>query len=358
MSLFLTYLAIAVGISFICSMLEAVLLSISPAYINVMLQEGQKLGHDLQKLKDNIDRPLSAILTLNTFANTAGAAGVGAQAQHLWGNDIITIVSFLLTLIILFVSEIIPKTLGVVHWKKLMPFATPIIRFLVFILAPAVWVSQLITGMLKSNKTQSILSRADFKAMAEIGGQDGIFLENELAIIKNLLNFNKIFVKDIMTPRTVVLAADENISLLAFIEKFRRIEFSRIPIFKKNIDQVSGFVLKDEILQALIDKKTELVLKDLKRTIQAIPEVASVPMLYRLFIEQGEHIALVVDEFGGMAGIVTMEDIIETLLGLEITDEMDRVDDLRELARKNWEKRARRLGISAQKTAPGDESKK
>jgi len=346
MTLFLIYLSIAVVISFICSILEAVLLSISPAYINITIQEGKKLGKDLQKLKEKIDRPLSAILTLNTFANTAGAAGVGAQAQHIWGNDVLTIVSVLLTLIILFVSEIIPKTIGAVYWKKLAPVAAPVIRFLVFILAPAVWVSQLITGMLKDNKNESILSRADFKAMAEIGIQDGIFLKDESAIINNLLNFNKIIVKDIMTPRTVVTAADENTLLPDFINSHPRLGFSRIPIFKESIDQVSGFVLKDEILQALIDNKAHLMLKELKRPIQVIPEIASIPVLYRLFMEQQEHVALVVDEFGGMAGIVTMEDIIETLLGLEITDEMDSVDDLRELARKNWEKRARRLGIS------------
>ncbi len=357
MTLFLIYLAIAVVISFICSILEAVLLSISPAYINIQVQDGHKAGLALQKLKDNIDRPLSAILTLNTFANTAGAAGVGAQAQHIWGNDILTIVSVLLTLTILFVSEIIPKTIGAVYWKKLAPVATQIIRFLVFILAPAVWVSQLITGMLKSNKNQSILSRADFKAMTDIGVQDGIFREDESVIIKNLLNFNKIIVKNIMTPRTVVLAADEETPLDAFIKKHPRLTFSRIPIFKKSIDQVSGFVLKDEILQTLIDDKKNMTLKDIKRPIQAIPEVATVPALYRLFMERNEHIALVVDEFGGMAGIVTMEDIIETLLGLEITDELDNVDDLRELARKNWEKRARRLGIDTQEQQTDDKSK-
>ncbi len=352
MNLFLIYLSIAVGVSFICSILEAILLSVTPAFINVEMKEGKKSAHDLQKLKENIDRPLSAILTLNTFANTAGAAGVGAQAQIIWGNEALTLVSFLLTLTILFVSEIIPKTIGAVYWKSLAGIATPVIRFLVFILGPAVWLSQILTGMLKSDEHTSVLSRAEFSAMTEAGEKAGVFRESESAIIRNLLNFSSIRVEDIMTPRTVVIAAEEEMTLKQFNDKYPDLRFSRIPLFKETIDHVSGFVLKDEILQNLLKGHDDMPLRELRRKIEAVPEIIAIPELFKLLLEKNSHIALVVDEYGGMAGIVTMEDLIETLLGLEITDETDRVEDLQEMARRNWERRARRLGLLQKKDKP------
>jgi magnesium and cobalt exporter, CNNM family len=349
MTLFFIYLSIAVFVSFICSILEAVLLSITPAFINIKIQEGKKSGHDLKKFKDNIDRPLSAILTLNTFANTAGAAGVGAQAQLIWGNEFLTVISFGLTLIILFVSEIIPKTIGAVYWEKLAGATSAILKILVTILLPAVWISQFLTRLLKQDNQKSILSRADFYAMAEIGLQDGVFRESESKIIKNLLNFNSISVEDIMTPRTVVVAEDEEMSLEAFAKKHPEFRFSRIPVYQKKIDNITGFILKDKVLQNLLQKTGQKQLKDIRRKILAVPEVVSIPEIFKLLIEQNTHIAMVVDEYGGMAGIVTMEDIIETLLGLEITDELDKVEDLQELARSNWAKRAKKLGLKEKK---------
>ncbi len=345
MTLLLIYLSIAVFVSFLCSILEAVLLSITPAFINIKIQEGKKGGHDLKKFKDNIDKPLSAILTLNTFANTAGAAGVGAQAQLVWGNEYLTIVSITLTLIILFFSEIIPKTIGAVYWENLAGFTSAVLKILIIILMPAVWISQFLTSILKRDNQKSVLSRADFHAMTEIGLQDGVFRESESTIIKNLLNFNSITVEDIMTPRTVVIAEDEDMSLVEFTKKHPEFRFSRIPVYKKKIDSLTGFVLKDEVLQNLLQKTANKQLKNIRRKIEAIPEVVPIPELFKLLIEKNTHIAMVVDEYGGMAGIVTMEDVIETLLGLEITDELDKVKDLQELARSNWEKRAKKLGL-------------
>jgi len=346
MTLFLIYFSIAVFVSFLCSILEAVLLSITPSFINVKIHEGKKIGNDLKKLKNDIDRPLSAILTLNTFANTAGAAGVGAQAQVVWGNEYLTVVSISLTLIILFFSEIIPKTIGAVYWKKLSIPATYILKFLVIALMPIVWISKHLTKIFKSDSQKSILSRADFHAFTDLGLKSGIFEESESTIIKNLLNFNSIQIKNIMTPRTVVIAENEEMTLADFKDKHPDLRFSRIPIFRENIDKITGFVLKDEILVHLIEKSDKKNLKDIRRRIEVIPEVASLPELFKLLIEKNTHIAMVVDEYGGMAGIVTMEDVIETLLGLEITDEVDNVKDLQELARKNWEKRAKKLGLS------------
>ncbi|MCB0283594.1 MAG: HlyC/CorC family transporter [Calditrichae bacterium] len=345
MTLLIIYLAIAVVVSFICSILEAVLLSITPSFINIKIQQGKKAGKDLKRLKEDIDRPLAAILTLNTFANTAGAAGVGAQAQVVWGNEYLTIVSIGLTLLILFISEIIPKTIGAVYWKNLALFAATILKGMVFILTPVVWISQILTRMFKKNQQRSILSRADFHAITEMGEQSGALFDNESTIIKNLLSFNQVQVKNIMTPRTVVIAAEEDMTLKDFTGKFSELRFSRIPVYKKNIDSVTGFVLKDEILSAMLNKTENMPLKELKRKIDVVPEVVPIPELFKLFLDKNAHIAMVVDEYGGMAGIVTMEDVIETLLGLEIKDEMDKVSDLQQLARTNWEKRARRLGL-------------
>lgn len=346
MTLLFIYLAIAVLVSFLCSILEAVLLSITPSFMNIKIHEGKKLGNDLKKLKNDIDRPLSAILTLNTFANTAGAAGVGAQAQAVWGNEYLTVVSISLTLIILFFSEIIPKTIGAVYWRYLSVPATYIIRSLVVILFPAVWISTHLTKIFKSDKQKSVLSRADFHAITDLGVKSGIFEESESTIIKNLLNFNSIQIKNIMTPRTVVIAENEEMTFREFKDKHPELRFSRIPIYRENIDKITGFVLKDEILVNLIENSARQKLKDIRRRIEVVPEIASLPELFKLLVEKNTHIALVVDEYGGMAGIVTMEDIIETLLGLEITDEVDNVEDLQELARKNWEKRAKKLGLS------------
>ncbi len=346
MTLLFIYLSIAVFVSFLCSILEAVLLSITPTFINIKIQEGKKSGQALKKFKDNIDKPLSAILTLNTFAHTAGAAGVGAQAQLIWGNEYLTIVSIALTLIILFFSEIIPKTIGAVYWEKLAGFTSATLKFLVIMLLPAVWISQHLTKILKKDNQKSVLSRADFHAMTEIGLQDGVFQESESKIIKNLLNFNSINVEEIMTPRTVVIAEDEEMTLAQFAKKHPEFRFSRIPVYKKKIDSITGFILKDEVLQSLLQKTEHKQLKDIRRKIEAVPEVVSIPDLFKLLIEKNTHIAMVVDEYGGMAGIVTMEDIIETLLGLEITDELDKVENLQELARSNWKKRARKLGLT------------
>ena len=339
------YLFIALFFSFLCSILEAVILSITPSFIGIKIQEGKTYALELQKLKDNIDRPLSAILTLNTFAHTIGAAGVGAQAQLIWGNEYLSIISTILTLIILIFSEIIPKTLGANYWEQLAPFVSPTLKFMIFALYPLVIFSQFITKILKKDKDRSVFSRADFSAMTEMGAKSGIFRRDESKIIQNLLRFNKILVKDIMTPRTVVLAANEDTTVKEFYEKNRNLRFSRIPVFKESKDNPTGFVLKDELLVNIIEKNFDKKLGEMKRDIQVVYEQLPIPELFNYLMEKNEHIAVVIDEYGGMAGVVSMEDVIETLLGMEILDEMDSHADLQMLARKNWEKRARALGL-------------
>ena len=337
-----------------CSIWEAVLLSINPSYVQLQVQEKKSFAKDLKALKKEIDRPLSAILTLNTLAHTVGAIMVGVQAAKVFKEDFTIygihingegIVAGLMTFAILIFSEIIPKTIGASYWKELTPFTVRSLKILMIPLKPLIWLSEKITKALKKDGERSVLSRADFSAMAELGEKEGIFKGNESKIIKNLLRFNTIQVKDIMTPRTVVLAADENTTIKEFYEAHKKLRYSRIPIYHKSKDHISAYILKYDLLSNLVDKNENASLKSISRKITIINEQLPIPDLFNQLMESREHIALVVDEFGGMAGIVTMEDVLETLLGLEIVDELDSIEDMQALARKNWEKRAKQLGI-------------
>jgi CBS domain containing-hemolysin-like protein len=357
MGLLITFFLLSICFSFLCSIWEAVLLSITPSYVEVQNKQGTQTGKLLKSFKDDIDRPLSAILTLNTIAHTVGAIGVGAQAGQMFGDEHIIIfgtempfsmeafVGAAMTLAILILSEIIPKTLGANYWKQLSSFTVKSLNIVIYLLWPLVWLSQFITKKLKKDKNKSILSRADFYAMAEIGEKEGIFRSNESKIIYNLLRLNTIRAKDIMTPRTVVKAANQSTKIEDFFNNNLKLQFSRIPVFADSKDHINGFVLKDEILSNIIAENGAAPLKDIMREIMIVNEQIPLPDLFNNLIEKREHIALVVDEFGGMAGIVTMEDVIETLLGLEIVDEQDNIEDMQSLARRNWEKRARNLGL-------------
>ena len=349
-TLLISFFLVAILFSFLCSMWEAVLLSISPSYARIQVKQGNALGQHLQEFKENIDRPLSAILTLNTIAHTVGAIGVGSQANAIWAdsNPFITtiLVPVVMTLGILILSEIIPKTLGANYWKELAPFTVTSLNFIMLVLAPLIWATQLLTRSLKKEKDRSVLSRSDFMVMTEIGEQEGVFQPNESSIIKNLLRFHTIDTKSIMTPRTVVIAAAEETTLQAFHDKYPALQFSRIPTYHEGSkDRVTGYFLKDALLTHLLDGKGDETLSKLRRDIMVVNEAFPITELYNRFLEKREHIALVVDEFGGMAGIVTMEDVIETLLGLEIVDEFDNAVDMQKLARENWNKRAKRLGL-------------
>jgi len=351
------FFLMSIMFSFLCSVWEAVLLSITPSFAEVTYKEGTKTGKLLKEFKSDIDRPLSAILTLNTIAHTVGAIGVGSQAGKLYGDQDMIIaglelpfsieafVGAAMTLAILILSEIIPKTLGANNWKRLSAFTVNSLNFVIYALYPLVWLSQFITKSMKKDKNKSVLSRADFSAMAEIGEKEGIFRGNESRIINNLLRLNTIRTKDVMTPRTVVKAANQERSIQEFYNKNENLQFSRIPVFAESKDHINGFVLKDEILSSIIKEKGTAPLSSIMREILIINERVPLPDLFNQLMEKREHIALVVDEFGGMAGIVTMEDVIETLLGIEIVDEQDNIEDMQLLARKNWEKRAKVLGL-------------
>ncbi len=350
LTLLIVFFVISILFSFLCSLWEAVLLSITPTYAHVKMEQGSSIGYQLKSFKENIDRPLAAILTLNTIAHTVGAIGVGAQAAAIWSetHPIITqlVVPVVMTLAILIISEIIPKTIGANYWEELAPFTVRCLQFIIAVLAPLVWMSQLITKVLKKDKSRSVLSRSDFMVMTELGAKQGVFEESESHIIGNMLKFNTIRAEDIMTPRTVVIAAPESMTVNEFHDANPDLRFSRIPIYHEDsIDQITGYILKTEVLSSLINKDSDLSLAMIKREIMVVRETTALPDLFDHLMQKREHIALVVDEFGGMAGIVTMEDVIETLLGLEIVDELDRAEDMQALARRQWQQRAKKIGL-------------
>lgn len=342
------FFVVSIVFSFLCSIWEAVLLSITPAYTQQLVQQGGEPGESLQSFKENIDRPLAAILTLNTIAHTVGAIGVGAQASRIWGVSIMAtvIVPVVMTLAILLLSEIIPKTIGANYWRELTPFTVRCLNFVIKALAPLVMLSQVITKWLKKDKSASVLSRADFTAMATLGSQQGVLEESESQYLQNLLKFNKVRAQDVMTPRTVMISTDEKTALVDFHTKHSDLRFSRIPVFSENPDNVTGYFLKDEMLAALLkEPDSQSPVSGLRRDIITVTEDFPILKLFTRFIETREHISLVLDEFGGTAGLVTMEDVIETLLGIEIVDELDDTEDMQALARKRWQERARNSGL-------------
>ena len=350
--------------SFLCSILEAVLLSITPAYVGIQEQTDSHIAADLVRFKDDIDRPLAAILTLNTIAHTVGAIGVGSQAALIFGESMLEIagvpiislealIAGMMTLAILIFSEVIPKTIGANKWEALTPFTIASLKIMLVVLAPLVWTSQYITRHLKKDKDKPVLSRTDFLAMAKLGTESGVLEESEQTIIHNLLRFSKVLVKDVMTPRIVVNTASEEITVREFQNVNSNLPHSRIPVYREKNDNITGYVLRDDILLNLAETQDHVLLKALRRDIVVVHRTVPIPDLLDTFLIKKEHMALVVDEFGGMEGIVTMEDIIETLLGLEIVDESDNETDMQALARSNWERRAKRLGIIPKTGGPG-----
>lgn len=353
MTLLILFFTLAIVISFACSLWESVLLSITPTYLTSVSQGGRATGRLLNEFKRDIDRPLAAILTLNTVAHTVGAIGVGAQASRLWGSggfalvglviDYEAVVAAVTTLAILVVSEIIPKTLGANHWQKLAPFTAHSLKVLIILLWPLVRMSQGMTQYLKKDKSQSIFSRAEFLAMTEMGRAEGQLDEREAAVIRNLLSLNRLRVRDVMTPRTVLVAGDRADSVADFIAGHPELPFSRIPLFDGHIDKVMGIAFKDDLLAALASGDGDRSLAELEREALFVPETLSLARVLSQLLERQQQLAVVVNEYGGTEGVITVEDVMETLLGLEIMDEKDSVADLQRLARERWEERRRRM---------------
>ncbi len=347
-SLLVTFFLLALCLSFLCSLWEAVLLSVPPSHARSEPRSGTRVGKYLEEFKTNIDRPLAAILTLNTLAHTVGAIGVGQEAASIWAeaNPWVTrlAVPAVMTIAILVVSEIVPKTLGALYWRHFVTFTVHCLRLLTVVLAPFVWLSQLFTRRLKREAALPVFNRTDLLAMAELGAEEGVFEAEESEMIGHLIRFQSIQVRDVMTPRTVVSLASEDESIADYYGNAKQQWFSRIPLFRDSIDHITGYVLKDDILAALVDGRGEEPIAGLRREIVTVGETYPITELFATFRTRQEHLAVVMDDFGGLAGIVTMEDLIETLLGLEIVDETDGAIDMRELARRHRARRARALG--------------
>jgi CBS domain containing-hemolysin-like protein len=323
--------------------LEAALLSVTPAHLAKLEQDRPKVGRSLRALKSHIDRPLAAILSLNTIANTAGAAGVGAQAQALWGSQVLAIASIVLTLSILFVSEILPKSLGAMHWRRLTGFIAAVLPLLILLMLPLVWLAEAVTRSLKRRRGAEKLSREEFAALARIGEEQGVFDESEMRILRNLFHFGSLRTRDIMTPRTVMFSLEENTTVRDAVSERGSMIFSRIPIWKDNPDQVTGYILKDQLLLRAARNELDVPVRAFAREGLLVPDTLALPALFERLLDHREHIAVVVDEYGGVDGVVTMEDVLETLIGLEIVDEMDSVQDMRAMARSKWEARAKHI---------------
>jgi len=351
MTLLILYAVVSIFFSFLCSILEAVLLSVTPTFIDIKKKEGKPYAENLKALKQDVDKPLIAILTLNTIAHTVGAIMVGTEAKKLYGDDDsygVFIISVIMTILILVASEIIPKTIGAMYWKQLANFTTKTLDIMVLFLkyTGILWILQLFTKIIGSKgHGESVLSREDFTAMAQIATDEGVFQESESKVIRNMLGFKDILVKDIMTPRSVLKIDSAEKTIQQFYDENSELKFSRIPIHGEKTDDIIGYILKDNLMEAIIDGQGSAPLASIKRDLLVTERNLPIPDLFDKLIANREHIALVVDEYGSVSGLVSQEDVIETLLGLEIMDESDNVADLQQLARKSWEKRAKKLGL-------------
>jgi CBS domain containing-hemolysin-like protein len=329
--------------------MEAVLLSTPIVYLKSKAGQGNKKADTMILLKENIDKPLSAILSLNTIAHTVGAAGVGAQATIIFGEAYFGIVSAILTILILVLTEIIPKTIGANHCKDLTDISPYIIKGMIFITYPLVIVSAALAQLLSNNKKELTTSREEISALASIGTEEGIIADKENVIIQNLIKLKSVRISEIMTPRTVVVIANETMTLQEFLNDKDFLHFSRIPIYDGNRDDISGYVLRDLIFEKLAEDHFDLTLKDIKREIITFSESITLFDAWDKLLSEKEHIALVVDEYGGMGGIVTIEDIIESLLGVEIVDEKDKVVDMQQYAMERWKNKQKKYQLLREK---------
>jgi CBS domain containing-hemolysin-like protein len=344
--LLVVFVSMALVISFLCSVAETVLLSITPSYIEGLKVQKPEQAARLKLLRqEKIDRSLAAILTMNTVAHTVGAIEAGAQSAIVFGSTWVGLFSAIMTLLILFLSEIVPKTLGAVYWRKLVGITTLYIRALIVLMYPLVVVSEALTRLITRGKTAHKFSREEFLAMVGFGQKSGEIDEHESKIIQNLFRFRSLKVTDVMTPRVVITALSEDMPVSEAQKALRHCPFSRLPLYGENIDDITGFALKDKIMMYKPSGGKELTLTSFKRKLDAVPDFMLLPKLLEVFLDSRQHIAIIVNEYGGVKGLVTLEDVIETLLGMDIVDETDNVTDMRALARQQWRKRAEALGF-------------
>ncbi len=341
MTLLVIYIIIAIGVSFLCSVLEAVLLSVTATFIAQTKQKNQHAGDVLDNTKRKLDQSISSILILNTFAHTMGAAGVGAQAIRVYGEQWETLIAFLLTLAILYFSEIIPKTLGVTFWRQLAVPSAYIIAFLVKIIFPLVWLATRVTTLFRRNKNETI-SREEILAFTALSYKEGGIVTQENQLLENIFKLRDVKVEDILTPRTVVHALCETTTVKEALSFDQTAIFTRIPTYSESIDTVTGVIIKGQLYECERYGQGDKQLKDVKLPIYRISKKFPVLNVLDLFIKRHEQLFLVEDHFGQTVGVVTLEDAIETLLGREIVDESDQVEDMQKLAKKNYRERLRK----------------
>lgn len=331
MFLMFAYLIGALALSFLCSVLEAVLLSAPMSFVTMKENEGAKNARRFKEYKSNIDRPIAAILSLNTIAHTIGAAGVGAEAVKVFGEASFGIVSAILTFLILVLSEIIPKTIGASYWRTLAMPSAPVIHVLVVVTYPLVWLSEYITKIFSSNKELVSVSREEVSAMVAVASEEGVLGAKESKIIRNTIRLDKIRAEEIMTPNLVVVSAPESMTVKEFFDK-GELSFSRIPVYNDNKDYIRGYVLKSSVLELLVKDRFDTPLSEIVRPILAFSEDDRLDIIWEKLLEKKEHISVIQDRYGCLRGIVTLEDIIETMVGEEIVDEADTAADLRQVA--------------------------
>jgi len=344
MFLLILYVLIALGFSFICSIAEAVILSVSQAYISLLEKDGKSSGALLNKLTSDINKPLSAILTLNTIAHTMGAAGAGAQAAAVFGEAYLGLISAVLTLLILVFSEIIPKTLGATFWRQLAPITAHFLKYLIIVLYPFVKMSEVLTSGFKEDSPLKGLSRSELLAMAELSGQEGQLAKQESRFLKSLLQLHELTIKDAMTHRTVVFSAPESMTVAEFMEQKLPTEFSRIPIYEnEHSENISGYVIKSDILLAKANGEDDKKLSEMSNALPTVLSNMPLSSTFDQFLKSRIHMVLVVDEYGGLEGLLTLEDLLESLLGIEIVDESDTNVSMKQLAKVMWRRRERQL---------------
>ncbi|MCX7552818.1 hemolysin family protein [Marinicella sp. S1101] len=354
MFLLFVYVFLALLFSFLCSIAEAVLLSITPSYIEKLKKTNPQKAARVKRLRfENVDRSLAAILTLNTIAHTVGAIVAGAKATHVFGDAWIGVFSGVITILILVFSEIIPKTIGAVYWKSLTGSVVTFVDWLIKGLYPLILLSEMITKMISKGKSHHMFNRDEFIAMAGLGQRSGMIDEQESRIINNLFKLSSVKAKDIMTPRSVVTSLPQDLPVEGALELLKTARFSRIPVYQDSMDDSDGFVLKSDVLLAHANGD-DVTLKELKREISVVIEELNLTQLMESLMDDAQHIALVVTEYGDISGLVTLEDVIETLIGLEIVDELDQVQDMQAYARKQWLKRAASRGMVVDENLQSD----
>jgi len=336
MALLLFFLFGAMGVSFLCSVLEATLMSTPISYATMREEEGYKPAKKFLKYKQDSSRPIAAILSLNTIANTIGAAGVGSQTTAIFGSQWLGLVSGITTVLLLIFSEIIPKTIGTNYWKSLMGFATRTISVLICIMYPLVILIEYLTRLITPEEKEAAVSREEVSAMAKVAEETGELEEDESTLIQNVINMDEITAYDIMTPRVVAAIASEKMTLKNFYKDKRFLHHSRIPVFQDNDEYITGYILRMEALQMMAEDKYDVTLGEIRRDIATFNEDTTLDMIWDEMLSKDEQIAAVINEYGSFQGILTLEDVIETLLGSEIVDEQDTVRDMQQLAREKW----------------------